>query len=449
MLYRMQEKGCWILHVLLGTLLLMFPGIYARAQVSRKGSALPAAPQPATHSLADLNYIGGDAHVPSLTDSIIDIHSVYRQALLRKGMAFRVVLQTQYIQNLLRAPVSADEQVYVGQRPFESQMIQPIFTSDLRQLHLKKAQLYMGGVWNWVSWNTNGPKTLQLWDLFFYKALGKDRVEMKAGYISMNLDFIGLFVGGSTATGAPGVYAVLPYEAGMSYFPLTTPAATFRVRGPKGTYLKVGAQRSLDPKGGPTEVERNHTGFRFIPHGDKLLLINEAGYLRKARRDAHAAWLRAGYMYNWTDYTSVTGAKKPGNYCGYVLMDDQLRRSNLEHPSQGLYAGASFMTASDTLNPYSRYYEVRLYDEAPFQSRPNDIVSLVASRTGYSKYFTDKYVAEGKSVWRASTTLTGTYAMRLSPGDYFSLGLSYDHGPAITPRVASALNVVASWTGYF
>lgn len=85
-------------------------------------------------------------------------------------------------------------------------MVQPILVSDLRQLHLRNAQLYFGGVWNCVSWNPAGPKSLQLWDLYFYTAIGEKRVEVKAGYISLNLDFIGLFVGGSTATGGQGVY---------------------------------------------------------------------------------------------------------------------------------------------------------------------------------------------------------------------------------------------------
>ena len=226
------------------------------------------------------------------------------------------------MQNVLDAPVPSYDQVYVGRRPFEGAMAQPILVSDLRQLHLRNAQLYMGGVWNWVSWNPAGPKSLQMWDLYFYKAFGNKRVEVKAGYISLNLDFIGLFVGGSTATGAQGVYAVLPYEAGMSYFPLTTPAMTLRFRGPKHTYFKPGVQRSIDPEGGPTEVQRNHTGFRFIPHGDKLLLIGEGGYLRRASKDAHEAWFRGGYMYNTTAYKNVaTGQTDSGNYCTYVLMD--------------------------------------------------------------------------------------------------------------------------------
>src|SRR3974390_3888393 len=102
----------------------------------------------------------------------------------------------------------------------------------------------------------------------------------------MYLDFIGLFVGGSTAAGVQGVYAVLPYEAGMSYFPLTSPGATLRVRGPNHTYYKTGAQRSIDPQGGPTEVARNHTGFRLIPHGVKIFLITQGGYLRNATTQA-------------------------------------------------------------------------------------------------------------------------------------------------------------------
>ena len=305
-------------------------------------------------------------------------------------------------------------------------------------------------MWNWVSWNPAGPKSLQLWDLYFYKAFGEKRVEMKAGYISLNLDFIGLFVGGSTATGAQGVYAVLPYEAGMSYFPLTTPAVTLRFRGPNHTYFKPGAQRSIDPNGGPTEVARNHTGFRFIPHGDKALLIGEGGYLRDASKDAHEAWFRSGYMYNTTGYKNVaTGRSESGNYCAYVLMDYQLHRSSQDYPGRGVYAGGSFMAAPESLNPYARYYEARLYKEAPLLSRPADLLSVVASRTNYSRQYTDNLVSTGKTVWRGGTTLTGSYSMRASAGNYVSVSLTYVYGPAITPRVPNALKLTATWTSYF
>jgi porin len=418
------------------------------AQVTRDIQNLPETPP--ARSIEDLNYLGGDAAMPTFSDSVISADSSYRKALFNTGLAFRVISQVQYVQNVLDAPVRPHDQVYVGQRPFESAMAQTILVTDLRQLHLNSAQLYAGAVWNWVSWNPAGPKSLQMWDLYFYKGFGEKRMEMKAGYISLNLDFIGLFVGGSTATGAQGVYAVLPYEAGLSYFPLTTPAVTLRFRGPNHTYFKPGVQRSIDPNGGLTEVARNHTGFRFIPHGDKALLIGEGGYLRHASQDAREAWFRAGYMYNTTAYQNVaTGRSDSGNYCTYVLMDYQLRRSSLDHPGRGLYAGGSFMTAPESLNPYARYYEARLYKEAPLRSRPADLLSVIASRTNYSRQYTDILVSTGKTVWHGGTTLTGSYSMRASPGNYASVGLTYVYGPAITPRVPNALKLTATWTSYF
>lgn len=87
--------------------------------------------------------------MPPFSDSIIDVNSAFRQALLRKGIAFRVITGIQYTQNMLDGPVPADDQVYVGQRPFESVFVQPILDADLRQLHLRNAQLYLGGVGNW------------------------------------------------------------------------------------------------------------------------------------------------------------------------------------------------------------------------------------------------------------------------------------------------------------
>ena len=446
----MQKRNDRRIRRMLATALLLCAGLWSNAQSKEASLDLPDSPTPGEHSIEDLNYLGGEAAMPPFSDSFIDVDSGFRRALFRKGLAFRVITGPQYTQNMLDAPVPADDQVYVGQRAFESMFMQPILSSDLRQLHLRRAQLYMGAVWNWVSWNPAGPKSLQLWALYFYKELGKDRLEVKAGYIANNMNFVGLFVGGSTATGAQGVYAVLPFEVGMSYFPLTAPSFNVRIRGPKNSYVKTAAQRSMDPKGGPTDVARNHTGFRFIPHGDKLVLINEVGYLRAASADAHEAWFRAGAIYNTTQYRNAsTGGTESGNYCAYVLMDGQLIRSDREHPTHGLYAGGSFMNVPDTMNPYARYYEARLYKEAPVRSRPDDVVSAVASHTGYSKIFADNLVSEGKTVWRAGTTVTGSYSLHAAPGNYVSLGLSYVYGPAITPRVPNALNFIASWSLFF
>ena len=415
----------------------------------------PDAPSPAApshneaRSVEDLNYLGGDVAMPPFADSIIDINSGFRRALFSKGMALRVISMNQFVQNTLAAPVSADQQVYVGQRSFGNDMIQPILSADLRQLHLKHAQFYTGGVFNWVSWNPAGPKAFQLWDLYFYKEFGNDRVEMKAGYTSNGLDFIGLFVGGNTSTGPQGVYAVLPYEVGMSYFPLTTPGANFRVNGPKYTYLKSGFQRSIDPDGGPAEVQRNHTGFRPVPPGDKLLVIEEGGYQRPAAA-APMLWFRAGYLHNSTPYLSFAdGKKEAGNHAAFALVDYQLRQPSPTQPGHGLYAGGSFIQADARFNAYDLYYEARIYQKAPFRSRPDDLLSFVATYGGHSKYLTDSLVTQGKTVWRDGATATGSYSLPVRNGQFATLGLSYIRGQAITPRVSNALTFTATYLLFF
>jgi len=421
----------------------------ARAQTPSGASALPNAPAP-QRSIEDLNYLGGDAAMPSFSESNIDIHSSFRQALFSKGMALRVISQLQYAQNTIAAPVPADQQVYVGQRAFTSAMVQPIFTADLRQLHLKHAQFYMGSVWNWASWEPANPKAFQLWDLYLYKEFGHDRVEVKAGYTSNGLDFVGLFVGGSTASGAQGVYAVLPYEVGLSYFPLTTPGLNIRINGPSHTYIKSGFERSVDPAGGPTEVQRNHTGFRFDPKGDKLFIVEEAGYQRAATATARQMWLRAGYMHNSTPYVCfISGRKQSGNQGAYALVDFQLRRPSHLQPAHGLYIGGSFISASARFNAYDLYYEARIYQMAPFRSRPADQVSLVSTYTGHSHYLTDSLVAQGKSVWRNGASVTGSYSLHVHQGQFASLGLGYIRGPAITPRVSDALTFSVNYLLFF
>lgn len=429
------------------TIVLGLFAAWGRAQTTSPAPQPSHSAQNSGRSIEDLNFIGADAVMPLFSDSAIDLNSGFRRALFKKGMALRLVQTAEYAQNTLRAPVAADQQVYVGEHPFGWALEHLIFTADLRQFRLQHAQFCGSGVWNWVSWNPAGPKAFQIWDLYLYKAFGNGRVEMKAGYISNNLEFVGLTVGGSTATAAQGVYAVLPYELGLSYFPLTTPSLNVRVRGPRQTYVKVASQRSLDPQGGPMEVSRNHTGFRFIPHGDKLLLVSEAGYMRNPTATARYAWLRLGYMHNSSPYINfATSRPESGNHAAFVLADYQLLKPGRLQPEHGLYLGATAMTADSRFNAYDRYYEARLYRKAPFRSRPFDMASLVAYYTGHSSRLTDSLVASSKTVWRNGASVTGSYSLRVRSGQYMSIGLSYIHGPAITPRVNDALTFSAGYS---
>lgn len=401
-------------------------------------------------SIESLNIPGGDAALPPLSDSAIDVHSAFRQMLWHRGIALRLINTARYAQNMLHAPVPVDRQVYVGQHPFEGEMANPILTWDLRQVGLKHAQFDLSGVWQWVSWEPAGPKVFGLWTLYLYKEFGCDRVEIKAGYNSNDIEFVGMQVGGSTASGVQGVYAVLPYEVGMAFFPLPAPQFNLKLNAPERTYLKFGLQRSLDAAGGPATEARNHAGLRFAPKGDRLLTIEEAGFRRAPSGSARGLWLRAGYMYNNTRYLNfANGRYEPGNHTAYVLMDGQITRTSPEHPEHGLYAGISAMTAASQFNAYDRYYEARFYKLAPFAARPQDVASLVSTYTGFSKSLTDSLVANRASVWRNSASLTVSYNFLVAPGNYLSVGLSYVHGPAIEPRVDHALTFAAVYTVFF
>jgi porin len=106
------------------------------------------------------------------------------------------------------------------------------------------------------------------------------------------------------------------------------------------------------------------------------------------------------------------------------------------------------MTVPSEFNPYDRYYEARLYQRGPFASRPTDVLTLVAAYRGHSRYFTDGLAAQDKTVWRSSTSLTGTYTVHAARGNYLSLSLGYVRGPAISPRVKDALTFTVNWSLY-
>jgi porin len=107
------------------------------------------------------------------------------------------------------------------------------------------------------------------------------------------------------------------------------------------------------------------------------------------------------------------------------------------------------MAADSHLDRYDSYYELRLYRKAPFRSRPFDMASLVSYYSGHSNELTHSLLAQGKSVWRASAALTGSYSLRVHPGQYMSMGLSYIHGPAITPRVSDTLTFSTNYQFFF
>ncbi len=388
--------------------------------------------------------------MPPFSDTVLGADSAYRLAFYSKGFVLRSNATLLYEQNSLALPVPVAQQVYMGDREFGMLMANPILTYDMRAFHLHDAQLNFAAGLNWVSWYRAGPSAITMSSLYLYQAFANGHVEAKLGYVSNDFEFVGLQVGGALSTGSQGVYAILPYEVGLSHFPLPTPSFNLKLAGPVDFYFKGAVQRSTDAGGGSATNGRNATGFRFMPKGDKLVDIYEAGYNHAATTDSHETWLRAGYIHNTTPFpNSRTGGQTSGNFCAYILADHQWLMSDRAHPNRGVYSGISAMGASTDLNAYTRYYEFRLYDEGPFKSRPGDTASIVASYSDYSRYMVANLVAQGQSAWRNSSTLTGSYNLHATRGVYLGAGLSYVAGPDISPRVANALTFSVVSTLFF
>lgn len=390
------------------------------------------------------------ARRPPLVETIPGAHSAFRRDLFRHGLLLRMDLVQQYTQNTLAAPVPADQQAYVGQRPFQQYVVVPLVSWNLRQLHLRNAQLYIEGSYRWVSWNPAGPRSLGMSALYLYKGFDGDRVGVKAGYLLNDFEYVGLQVGGSVAAGAQGVYAVLPFEAGLSHNSQGAPGLNLQVRLPAHFYVKTGVQRSLDPGGGVANVHRNPTGFRFIPRGDKLLAIGEAGFKETASRGSRGVWFRGGYFRNTSPYPSqLTGRDITGNYFAYLLGDYQLVQTRAEHPKQGLFLGGSAMVVPASMNTYAKYFEVRLYDQGPFRSRPLDLMSLIATHTAYSRDKIQALRAAGRTFSRTSDSVTAAYNLYVARGTFLSMSLSYVTGPAVTPRLSNALTATLETRIFF
>jgi porin len=441
--------------------LLFAPAIFLACAVIHSPAGFAAEPgpygdraipgqMPMGRTLEDLNLKGGIADNPPFTDSLLGIDTRLRRSLFQHGLLFRMAASGAYVQNTLAAPAAVDDQHYTGQREFGAYSFNPVLSADLRQLGLKRAQLNINGQIQQSSWDPAQPYAATVSSLYLYKEFGEDRAELKIGYLTTDFQFIGLQVGGQVASGAQGVYAVLPYEVGLSYSPVPAPAITLKYRLREGFYMKGGVQRAGQPGSLEDALHRDAVGLRFLPRGDKMVFIGEAGRKLTASAGTLASWYRAGYIANNTPYKSLrTGQPKTGNYCAYLLADQQFWQPQPSRPGRGVFAGGSAMLVPADLDVYRLYYEVRVYYAAPFRRRAGDFASIVASYTAYSQDTLRSLAAAGKSYWRASDSVTASYTARIARGTYLGLGLSYVNGPSVTPKVPSALTFTAQTSVFF
>jgi porin len=408
---------------------------------------------PCRHDHVDieaLNSLGFDTTMPSFADSITPAANPLRRKMLCYDFTYRVVSFPSFTLDVRQPPVSDAGQVYAGQLPTWAVGGAGVLIADLKSLHLPGYQLTLTAAAGRANWVWAMPNTVKMLEVVLYKPYLKGRLAIRAGYEHDDGEFLGMQVGGNISSGSQGVYAVLPYEVGLSYTPLTSPLFTVRAQPVGDFYAKGGVQRSMSPEGELVDLKRDAAGFRFIPHGDGMLVLSEGGYNRSSSAGNPEFWLRGGYMQNTTAYANMkTNTNTAGNYCAFFLGDRQLTQHDLGNTDHGLYVGVSGMTVPRSMNAYTRYYELRAYQNAPFRRRPQDMTSVVASYTDHSEYYVKELLAEGKTAAVRTGTLTGSYSFRATRGTYIAAGISYNMRPAITPRSNGAILFIISSSLFF
>ena len=389
--------------------------------------------------------------VPSIKDTLLRDAGGFRSALADHGLGVMLISLNSAAYDL-SSPVKADPQRYNGQDLTANSIQQLLLTYDLGQHGNDRSQLIVGMTATAASWTPMGPRSRGALSRFAYYRTFNDRQwELKIGYVSNTLEYVGVYTGGSLAGGAQGPNAVIPFQLGLARLPMAAPGMNLQFNGKNGFYNKLGLQRSTSPDGAQAEVDTHEHGFRFRTPRSNLLVINEVGVKRDATASRQHLWFRAGLIKNYSDYRRFDQpGRSDSNHAWYAAGDLQLTLPpNRNLPFQGWHAGASVNYAPSDRNLYSRYYEARAYRIGTFAKRPVDMFSLTSSHTNYSEDAGDLYAARGLHAEKSSTAITASYMARVHSGAYLSTGLSHVSNPAFAPRLDDALNLMVGLNLFF
>jgi porin len=386
---------------------------------------------------------GWERPLPKSADTLLGDKGGVRDALADIGIGFigfgSNAIQYDFLQN---------NHGYKGTQLFNAQKFTrtvsnaAIFaTYDLGRVGLSGGQFIVSALYTSNSFNrVDGPNSTRIGRLAYYQPLFGRKVELKIGYFDNGFEFLGTQTGGSLAGGTLGPQASVPHEVGLSYSGFSTPTVDVRINLKNHFYTKFAFQRSLPPGGATPEVAANSSGLRFHVPGTGLLMIDEVGWDRAAKPGQMATWVRAGGIYNTTNYNRFGGGTTKDNWAAYIAVDRQLFQIDDARPNRGLYVGGTVNYAPPQQNFVSQYYEGRVYGVGLVKTRPFDLASLVANVNVYSKDGLLARTAVGQQNFKATYSAIGSYAYRVTPGLYFQPGLGVVVHPIYSPRFGTALN---------
>jgi porin len=379
------------------------------------------------------NWGPGGSLAPSLEDPLLGDVGGVRSALADYGIAGTIFVQGTQWQNLLDSPTKTNgSQAYIGQK-YTAESLDGVFaTYDLGHIGLREAQIILDAGCSVSSYLPAYGRGCRVLQLSFYDSFFSGRVELSAGILPNDVEFVNTYVGGNPNTGAFGPAAILPVQSGLSQQPGVAPGLNLTYHFDANWYEKIGVQRSLSPQGVVQEYsDFNRHGLTFSEPDVKALVIDEAGFRQTASVDTWSTYIRVGGLYNWTQYTDFSTGGTATNWSAYLLADQQLTRSEPARAYRGWYGGFTVMESPSNVNVFRSYYEARIYDISPFASRPFDQFNIVATQSSFSGDARQFYIEQGVYPPQKDTTsVTMSYACKLTHSTYLTPGFTFTNHPS-------------------
>ena len=230
-----------------------------------------------------------------------------------------------------------------------------------------------------------------------------------------------------------------------------------KVNLPDHVYTKLGVQRATSPDGLQVERLQNPSNVRFKVPNSGVFVIDETGYRVNAAPGQMSTWVRAAANYTSSKYVDITTEQRHGSNFGLYLLADRQLLQTAPHAGpgsaiRGVYAGITAMYAPSYFNPFSQYYEARLYGLGLIPGRPFDFTSLVYNRNVFSEDYVRLVNRFGGLTHDAANTYTASYSAHVFHGINVNFGVSYTDNPSpicYNSNTGSSLSVLTNLFVWF
>ncbi|VVO03617.1 carbohydrate porin [Pseudomonas fluorescens] len=381
---------------------------------------------------------GLTSRFPPISDSILGNKGGWRSELAEKGFNIELRIKSGVTANLRDS--TAPKNGYVGQ---DADLLYggPSLTivSDLdKLLGVPNAKMtFVAGSYYTTAEVQKGDNDTSINEISYYQSFLDDSMSVNFGYGPQWTRFVGLFTGGQLVL-SDSLSSLIPLQVGLPASPFGSPFFNFQLGGESGPYTKLGISQSISTLGRTWEGDHNGIGFQFHKNNANALYIGEIGDKNESSPDQYYKWIRAGVIYNTSEYDKFDGGKNE-NKAVYALADFQLTQPDNWLSYRGLYTNIGIQAAPSDVNVYTRSYTAKLYYKAPFLSRPLDATSVSFKYNAFSKDASDYYRSLGVDTQSDQTQVDVQYVAHVASGVYLTPQLSWIHHPSFANDYPDAL----------